>query len=438
MNNTIKHIIHLKESTRIGNELSYDIIQFVNAQVVSKNSFFHFSDKERDVELVFNYYNNQWWVNRFVGEISFTFQEEDYQIIIKPRFGELFLFELLEVIFNFKFAKSKQTLSKFDTTDDYIKRIIAKIWLSKLIQANKYGLPRINKKRVFSGAQIKGKLEVRDSILPYKNNIKLISSSYEKTINPDIALLLYETFKKLSKNYGLPKINKLPKNAIQIIHQLELARGKSLNRQSFYDTSKLPKIYQSFKEVLDLSISILANKTMNNQASNKYGYAFFLDMAEIWELYLLKTFQEKFKLEGWEVKSETIQSYKGSFYSRKLIPDIVLNKGDKVAVFDAKYKLMKGHYLDVDRSDFFQIHTYKAYYNKKKQLVISGLLYPIISSNIKKEPVNSILNDYTKFLISGINIEDMESTEASLFKFNQSSSELLSFIYSEIKTFNKM
>src|SRR5690554_4969557 len=73
LNNTNKHIIHLKESTCIDNELSYDIIQFVNAQVISKNSFFHFSDKEREAEPVFNYYNNQWWVNRFVGEISFTY-----------------------------------------------------------------------------------------------------------------------------------------------------------------------------------------------------------------------------------------------------------------------------------------------------------------------------------------------------------------------------
>ena len=61
-----------------------------------------------------------------------------------------------------------------------------------------------------------------------------------------------------------------------------------------------------------------------------------------------------------------------------------------MAVFDAKYKLMTGHYLDVDRSDFFQIYTYKSYYNKGNQLVISGLLYPI-TSNIKKEPVNSNL-----------------------------------------------
>lgn len=433
MNNTIKHIIHLKESTRIGNELSYDIIQFVNSQVVSKNSFFHFSDKERDAEPVFNYYNNQWWVNRFVGEISFTFQEEEYQIIIKPRFGELFLFELLEVIFNFKFAKSKQSLRKSDATDDYIKRIIAKIWLSKLIQANKYGLPRTNKKRVFSGAQIKGKLEVRDSILPYKNNNKLISSIYEKTINPDIASLLYETFKKLSESYGLPQINKLPKNAIQIIHQLELARGKSLNRQSFYDTSKLPKIYQSFKEVLDLSISILANKTMNNQASNKHGYAFFLDMAEIWELYLLKIFQEKFILEGWQVESETIQSYKGSFYSRKLIPDIVLSKGNKVAVFDAKYKLMRGHYLDVDRSDFFQIHTYKAFYNSNKQLLLSGLLYPLITTDFEFEINHSIINSSTIFFIGGIKMNLGVSKEYCQTQFLKSSESLLSFISSYLK-----
>ncbi|TCI85319.1 5-methylcytosine restriction system specificity protein McrC [Tenacibaculum sp. M341] len=269
-------------------------------------------------------------------------------------------------------------------------------------------------------------------MLSYKNNNKLISSSYEKTINPDIASLLYEAFKKLLKSYGLPQINRLPKNAIQIIHQLELARGKSLKRQSFYDTSKLPKIYQSFKEVLDLSISILTNKTMNNQASNKHGYSCFLDMAEIWEMYLLKIFQVKFKLEGWQVESETIQSYKGSFYSRKLIPDIVLSKGNKVAVFDAKYKFMKGHYSDVDRSDFFQIHTYKAYYNKKNKLVISGLLYPITSNNIKKESVNSILNDYTKFLIGGINIEEFTNTEETILKFRKSANELLFYIEKEL------
>lgn len=428
MNNNHTHIIELKESTYVGDKLSYDIIQHVNSQIISKTSFFHFSHKERDPEPVFTYYNNQWWVNRFVGEISFSFQEEEYQVIIKPRFGELFLFELLEVIFNFKFASSNQTLGKSKKSDDYIKHIIAKIWLSKLTHANKYGLPRTNRKKIFSGAQVKGKLEVRKSILTYKNSNNLVSSSYEKTINPEIATVLYETYKKLSNCYGLPQINKLPKNAIQIVHHLELAGVQSSRKKFNYDTSKLPKIYQSYKEVLDLSISILANKTLNNRTSNKSGYSFFLDMAEIWEMYLLKIFQDRFKPEGWKVKSETIQSYKGSFYSRKLIPDIVLSKGNKVTIFDAKYKLMMGKYLDVDRSDFFQIHTYKAYYNKDKQLLVSGLLYPILNKNMIKDPVESILKNSTKFLISGITIEDMVNNEDGIRQFRVSSYELLNEI----------
>lgn len=422
------HIIELQESTRVDNKLSYEIIQFVNTHVISKGSFFHFSDKERESEPVFDYYKNQWWVNRYVGEISFSFKEQEYLILIKPRFGELFLFELLEVIFNFKFASSNHSLGKSSNDDDYIKRIIAKIWLTKLTQANKYGLPRTCRKKVFSGVQIKGKLNVRDSILPFKSSKTLSSSSYEKTINPEIASVLYETYKKLSKSYGLPQINQLPKNAIQIIHHLELTRQQSQLRKVYYDTSKLPKIYQSYKDVIDLSLSILSNKTLNNSASNKSGYSFFLDMAEIWEMYLLKIFQDKFSSDGWKVTSETLQTYKGTFYSRKLIPDIVLRRGSEIAVFDAKYKLMRGHYYDVDRSDFFQIHTYKAYYNKESKLAVSGLLYPIENSKVDRRPSVSILNNTTKFIISGIEIKNLNTDVTEINHFKNSSQHFLNEI----------
>jgi len=429
-------VIELKESTFIGDQLNYDVIQHVNSKVISKDSFFYFSGKERDSEPVFTYYNNQWWVNRYVGEISFNFQEQEYLIIIKPRFGELFLFELLEVIFNFKFAKSNHSLSFAKKDNDYIKKIIAKIWLNKLTQANKYGLPRSNIKKFFSGVQIKGKLNVRESILPYKSSKNLISSSYEKTINPEIASVLYETYKKLSKSYGLPQINKLPKNAIQVIHHLELAKKQSQKRKTYYDSSTLPKIYQSYKEVIDLSISILSNKTLNNRSSNKSGYSFFLDMAELWEMYLLKVLQDKFSIDGWTVTSEIIQTYKGTFYQRKLIPDIVFRKGNKMAVFDAKYKLMRGSYLDVDRLDFFQIHTYKAYYNKTNQLLISGLLYPIVNNKIIRDPVESILKDSAKFLISGITIDDVVNTEDTIREFKSSTNEFLSLIQGYLSLYN--
>lgn len=424
-NNNDIHLIELRESTYVGDKLSYDIIQYVNTQIISKDSFFHFSNKGKEIEPLFTYYNNKWWVNRYVGEISFSFREKEYLIIVKPRFGELFLFELLEVIFNFKFAHSNHLLGNYRKDNDYIKRIIAKIWLTKLTKANKYGLPRTNNKKMFSGAQIKGKLDVRDSILPYKNNNVLISSSYEKTVNPDIASILYRTYKRLSKSYGLPQINKLPKNAIQVIRQLEIIRKQSPIITKYYDTSRLPKIYKSYIEVIDLSLSILSNKILNNRVSDKSGYSFFIDMAEIWEMYLLRIFQDKFSNEGWRVASETIQTYKGSFYSRKLIPDIVLRKRNKTAVFDAKYKLMKGAYTDLDRSDFFQIHTYKSYYNSGTKLVLSGLLYPLVNRRMNKQPVKSIVNDETNFLISGIVIGNIEDAEFDTTAFKDSVKEFL-------------
>ena len=53
---------------------------------------------------------------------------------------------------------------------------------------------------------------------------------------------------------------------------------------------------------------------------------------------------------------------------------------DEFLVFDAKYKRMKGEKNDVDRSDFFQIHTYIQYFlhtYPEGRVLLGGLLYPL-------------------------------------------------------------
>jgi 5-methylcytosine-specific restriction enzyme subunit McrC len=60
---------------------------------------------------------------------------------------------------------------------------------------------------------------------------------------------------------------------------------------------------------------------------------------------------------------------------------------------------------DVDREDFFQIHTYMAYYNGKQEhnLKLGGLLYPI-EAEYKNNKYPSMLHDKTQFIVDGIGL----------------------------------
>ncbi len=86
----------------------------------------------------------------------------------------------------------------------------------------------------------------------------------------------------------------------------------------------------------------------------------------------------------------------------------------EVIVFDAKFKKMEGSYIDLDRSDFYQIHTYMQYY--MPSLIFGGLIYPLSQDlNMKSSVSNGLFGtdmNSPNFIVDGININkemDMES-----------------------------
>jgi len=141
-------------------------------------------------------------------------------------------------------------------------------------------------------------------------------------------------------------------------------------------------------------------------------------MAEIWEVFLRSILRKKFSEFGWTVMSPAIVVYENTFWKRKIIPDIVMEKGNDVVVFDAKWKKMDGgnsdvEHSDLDRSDFFQIHSYISYYKAQgKNVVLAGLLYPLG----KDFPVDTVktqdnlwsVDSRTKFIVDGIQFKDQE------------------------------
>ncbi len=395
-----------------------DVLQeFIELQ---NESVFRFSkdfQPDEDSKLAeYDYRSHCWRAGRFVGEAIFKHKNKDYKITIKPRFGEKLLFRMLEEIFNIQIKKSESEQNKCSDWLHYIKRIIAIIWLQKLANANLHGVPKTQIKKQHKGQTIRGRLDVRKSIKPLHQNNEIVSTFREKQIDKIIGQIIFQAYQILKTDFEIGKIN-ISDSAQDAINQIQSSiQNKEYINENDYKNIRYKEIYLNWKSVVDLSWDIIKRKKFSlKQDKAKSGFGFFIDMAEVWEQYLKTILKKKLSPYGWYYKSVKQIAYKGYFFQRELIPDLVFQKENEVAVWDAKYKRMEGRFFDVDRSDFFQIHTYIQYYLIDKKVKAGGLLYPILTSpNFKKYQSSYLINELgvkMKFVIDGIEVQEKNEQE---------------------------
>ena len=400
------------------NEVSANVLQaFIASQ---SESVFWFSKKYRideDSKLAeYDYRNHCWIAGRFVGEAFFSIKDQDYKITIKPRFGEKMLFRMLEEIFNIRITSSISQANKDNDWQHYIKRIIAFIWLQKLANANLHGLPKVHVKKKHKGQIIRGRLDVRKSIKPYCQSKEIVSIYREREIDKTIAQIIFQAHNILKTEFAIGQIN-IPDSAQEAINQVHSAiQSKEHISYDDYRRISYKEIYLGWKPFVDLSWDIIQRKQISlKQDKNQNGFGFFIDMAEVWEQYLRTILKRNLAKIGWHYINEKQIAYPNHFYKRELIPDLMFQKGDEIAIWDAKYKKMLGRYFDLDRSDFFQIHTYIQNFLNYKTVKVGGLLYPISNHpnfNDYKSPY--LINEKganISFIIDGIELEENEKDQ---------------------------
>ena len=175
-------------------------------------------------------------------------------------------------------------------------------------------------------------------------------------------------------------------------------------------------LYKTFKSVLNLAEIIISSDNLEYSSlnANQQTKGYLVNVAELFEVYIRKLLAIHFP--DWQVSSPIIEVYPDQFFKRKIIPDIVMEKEGKVAVFDTKYKRMrmrgrsKYGMGDVDRNDFFQINTYMSYYDRRgKEVIAGGLLYPleveVALNDSKMLAGNWFSNPNTIFLVDGIELD---------------------------------
>jgi len=375
-------------------------------------------------------YCRVWQAGRYVGSTTI----KGTTIEIRPRFGDAWLVSILEDLFHFRLTENEYKSLK-GGLNELMRHIIWHLWVRKFAAADQYGLPRRVVKRTHQGLQIKGHLNTRKSIFPFYIKGQVVSEYREKEIDDTICRVVYKAYSILVKRkMNKPKVPAQIQDSLNGLFSYYQGQPIGVSEHDYHDI-KYKSIYLSWKPLVNFSWQIIQQEAFN-QFKDKVGesYSIFLDMAEIWESFLRKKLGEGFAEDGWRVLSieECIyQIYKGKFYQRDIIPDIILERdrnGQKeYMVFDAKYKRMRGiksslKYSDVDRSDLFQIHTYIQYVQQNMgKVVVGGLLYPITQNgkdddgtefeimDIDKESyhTNHLFGDYGKdntppFIIDGI------------------------------------
>lgn len=380
----------------------------------------------RDSPLVeFNYQYGSWYAGRFVGQVLFDYKSSTYQLNIEPRFGSFVIEEMLSEVFNVRFSETFGEIRK-DRQDQIFKKLIAYLWIHELAKANKYGLPRKNIDRRHKGAQVKGRLQVRSSIIPAYTEEQVVSNYRAKTHDAKVLQLFHLTFKVLKEEFDLSKMP-IPKNAKHAINEIVSYKGSKRFSRYDYSSIKLSSIYISYRKLIEFSWGILQNTSysvLSNEQSDK-SVGMFLDMAEIWEDYLRKVLTEELRKDGWELKRDpTVTAYPNKVFKRSMIPDIVFKNGEDLLVFDAKYKRMELRKNDVDRADFFQIHTYVQYYQQEGYNVkLGGLLYPItktdkesLKSDLLQDKLFSSTTTETIFCIDGVLMENEQEMSKESFQ----------------------
>lgn len=367
------------------------------------------------------------------GNYVGKFKWQGLEIDIKSRFSNVFLERMLNFANDIFLDDVSITGNKVEKDFDISKYIIYYMFVQNLEKAFLLGLPKSYKSINHHEMKLKGKIDITRFIkhdIPFQGKISSVSRE-QKEIQ-EVIDVLYKAVKIIdneSKKYSL-KDNPVSftKNISHIKTHFkqhksnQYVSNQSINKALTCKALQNP-IFAPYKKVLEYARYIINGNSIEEKNDGKAEtYGFIINVAELFEIYVTKLLQKEFS--DWSVASPKIPLYEDMFYARKIIPDIVMTRGNDVMVFDTKYKRMtmrgknQNDAGDVDRNDFFQINTYMSYYhNQGLHVKAGGLLYPIEEKfdDKKCHSENWFGNSDTKFIVDGIDLTLSDIVESEKF-----------------------
>lgn len=266
-------------------------------------------------------------------------------------------------------------------TESIYSLLVQYMFLVSLRKAINNGLPKkyvINKER---GYGVKGNVDIESYINSDLQSFdkKLTSVFSERKEIQSIADVLYFalTCCKVS-NDVLPNLV-VYRNYLHGLYS-GVKPSRNIIRKALSEPILKNSMYSSFRLPLKYA-EILINHDNITSGNSTQSSGFLVDASFLWEMYLYNLLRLYFP--DWSIDSQAQISVYGEseWLVKNNYPDIVMTKGDKIVILDAKFKKMTFSHNDVDMDDFRQIHFYAYYYSVKNpdKKIYSALVYPVHS-----------------------------------------------------------
>lgn len=319
-----------------------------------------------------------WWVGRFIGELNF----EGREVRIEPRLGIDVIGVWLARAMNLAILPRAATAKE---GGPLIAQLLDRVWSAAVTEAARHGPPRFRRVESLTSPYVRGRLDVPGTIaLRSRRTPHVVSRREGRSLENPVSRAIVLADRTLSSLLGPEKLWR-PEQCDALLGQLrgEVGSRPDLPRPPEMRKVRYTPITRGFERVAVLSLEIARRRGTLTSAGGTDTSGVLLDVAELWELFLLHCARRAFG--ATQVEHGTATSSTGflmvseSDEARRLgrlKPDLVIRKGEHdVAVVDAKYKRLNGDVRrpnGVDRGDLYQLAAYLAGH----EVAFGALAYP--------------------------------------------------------------
>ena len=319
----------------------------------------------------------QFYSSHYIGRYS----HEGYAIIINPRFGNIFNY-LVSYASNIYIPYGESEISFNSQNNSYW--LIALLWKAMLNRALTTGqIPKEYITVTKNQKNYHGRLTIAKHIRANLCDATRFYCSYKKLSMNNTINRVIRSIYIILKNKGLSSL--VAEFEAYDKYLCSMGVGAEVVDIHEIDDIRYTRLSAPYKPVMELSRTILANHKAesSNDKSVNSDVSYFIDIADLWEMYLLKLLQNNLPSEYYVYSPNT--GFGDSLLEggmREIRPDIIIEKNGRVLmIIDAKYKdytqFGKSALFGVNREDLYQMTTYLHHYGKEDQSIIGLFTSPV-------------------------------------------------------------
>ena len=318
----------------------------------------------------------QFYSSHYIGRYS----HEGYAIIINPRFGNTFNY-LVSYASNIYIPYGESEISFNSQNNSYW--LIALLWKAMLNRALTTGqIPKEYITVTKNQKNYHGRLTIAKHIRANLCDATRFYCSYKKLSMDNTINRVIRSIYIILKSKGLSSL--VAEFEAYDKYLCSMGVGAKVVDVHEIDDIRYTRLSAPYKPVMELSRTILANHKAesSNDKSVNSDVSYFIDIAELWEMYLLKLLQNNLPSDYYVYSPNT--GFGDSLLEggmREIRPDIIIEKNGRVLmIIDAKYKdytqFGKSALFGVNREDLYQMTTYLHHYGKEDQSIIGLFTSP--------------------------------------------------------------